>query len=64
MINQMSDQEKMAAFFKAAINACNNPKRQGSFQCPVCMSTAIAMKSDVNGHVMASCPKCKTGFRQ
>lgn len=51
-------------FVAAALLACANEQKQGIFQCPICQSTAIAMKSNVNGHLMASCPNCKEMFRQ
>lgn len=60
----MGQQKDITEFVKAAIAACSNEKKQGVFECPICHSTAIAMKSSVNGHMMANCPDCKTMVRQ
>lgn len=60
----MEREKLMSAFMQMAIAACANEKKQGTFQCPICQSTAIAMKSSVNGHMMANCPDCKTLIRQ
>lgn len=60
----MDKDKQRHAFVEAAVKACSNPKKQGMFECPVCKGTAIAIKSNVNGHVMASCPDCKMAFRQ
>lgn len=58
----MNDKENQ--FIEAALAACANEKKQGLFQCPICKSTAIAIRSSVNGHLMANCPDCKTSIRQ
>lgn len=60
----MESQKPIELFVAAAIVACSNEKQQGVFQCPICQSTAIAVKSSVNGHMLANCPDCKTMIRQ
>lgn len=60
----MNTEKRRSEFLEAAVKACANPHKQGTFQCPICKSTAIAMKSNVNGHLMASCPNCKEMLRQ
>lgn len=53
-------------FASVAVEACKGKKRDVviEFECPLCHSTAAAVRSGYNGHHRASCSVCKAGFIQ
>lgn len=50
-------------FFKAAKEGLSRGQVK-TFECPLCKGTAIASKSNKNGHIHAKCNKCKMSIIQ
>lgn len=50
--------ENTLKFIGTANNVCKLKGKMYEFNCPICNSTAKAIKSDYNGHLWAKCEKC------
>lgn len=52
------EKENTLKFIRTANNVCKLKGKMYEFNCPICNSTAKAIKSDYNGHLFAKCEKC------
>lgn len=61
-VQQVKDKNKL--LLEKAHKACVKRGKAYEFECPICNGYAIGMKSNVNGHIVASCSVCKMRVRQ